>query len=93
MGGIKLREAGIPTPPIFGAGHSSTFRQQAPRGKPRAQIAATPPKLFHRVVLPQAVYDEIVADGAGLPGAEEIAQAEWVVIKTCSNRVLVNALF
>ncbi len=50
------------------------------------------PRLFHRVILPQAVFDEIVYDGAGLPGAAEIRQAPWIEIRTCQNMVLINLL-
>ncbi len=50
------------------------------------------PRLFHKVILPQAVFDEIVLDGAGLPGAEEIRQATWVEIKACQNTALISLL-
>lgn len=50
------------------------------------------PRLFHKVILPQTVFDEIVHDGAGLPGAEEIRQANWVEIRTCQNTALISLL-
>jgi predicted nucleic acid-binding protein len=34
--------------------------------------------LFGRILIPSAVYHEIVARGAGRPGAAEVAQAEWI---------------
>jgi predicted nucleic acid-binding protein len=34
--------------------------------------------LFGRVVIPSAVYDEVVINGAGRPGAAETAGAAWI---------------
>ncbi len=34
--------------------------------------------LYGRIVIPNAVYDEVVIQGAGLPGAAETAGAIWV---------------
>lgn len=50
------------------------------------------PLLFQKVVLPQAVFDEIVHAGDGLPGAESIRRAEWVEVRQCQNRSLVKTL-
>ena len=38
-------------------------------------------KLYGTVVVPQAVYEEIVIEGAGQAGATEVAQADWIEIK------------
>src|SRR5438876_11601349 len=36
------------------------------------------PHLFGEVLVPRAVYREVVEHGAGLPGSEELRQATWV---------------
>ena len=36
------------------------------------------PRLYTRVVVPGAVWDEVVVAGAGLPGSSELANAPWV---------------
>ena len=38
-------------------------------------------KLYGTVVIPQAVYEEIVIEGAGQAGTMEVAQADWIDIK------------
>jgi hypothetical protein len=50
------------------------------------------PKLYGRVIIPQAVYEEIVIEGAGQAGATEVAQADWIDIKQITNRPLVTSL-
>jgi hypothetical protein len=50
------------------------------------------PKLFGKVYLPFAVYEEIVVKGAGQPGAAEIQHASWVEIRTCNNPSLLQQL-
>lgn len=35
-------------------------------------------QIFSEVFIPEAVYDEVVIRGAGLPGAEEVASAAWI---------------
>lgn len=50
------------------------------------------PRLFNKVILPQAVFDEIVHDGAGLPGADEIRKAKWLEIMVCQDTALVSLL-
>ncbi|TEU10645.1 MAG: DUF3368 domain-containing protein [Anaerolineales bacterium] len=37
-------------------------------------------QMFDEVLVPTAVYDEVVIQGAGRPGAAEIAQADWLQI-------------
>lgn len=49
-------------------------------------------KLYGKVVVPQAVYTEIVIAGAGQIGAKEVAQAEWVESKQITNRPLATSL-
>jgi predicted nucleic acid-binding protein len=36
------------------------------------------PRIFSEVFIPDAVYDEVVTRGVGLPGAEEVAGAAWI---------------
>jgi len=50
------------------------------------------PKLYGRVIIPQAVYEEIVIEGAEQAGATEAAQADWIDIKQIPNRLLVTSL-
>lgn len=35
-------------------------------------------QIFSEVLIPKAVYDEVVTRGAGLPGAGEVANAGWI---------------
>ncbi len=39
------------------------------------------PKLFSGIYLSEQVYAEVVVAGAGLPGASEVAKAEWIEVK------------
>lgn len=50
------------------------------------------PEIYRQVVIPQAVYHEIVVEGAGEPGAAEIQSADWVLVKTCSPSLLLEQL-
>lgn len=36
------------------------------------------PTLFRSVHVPRQVFDEVVVDGAGLPGSEQLAEAGWI---------------
>jgi predicted nucleic acid-binding protein len=42
------------------------------------------PKIYGQVIIPLTVFNEIVVEGIGEPGASEIQTADWVLIKTCS---------
>ena len=35
-------------------------------------------KIYPEVTIPEAVYDEVVTRGTGLPGAAEVARAAWI---------------
>lgn len=48
--------------------------------------------LFGRIVIPAAVYDEVVNQGAGRPGSREVAQAEWIVTEQVQDKLAVQAL-
>ena len=41
------------------------------------------PKIYGQVIIPQAVFNEIVVVGAGEPGADKIQSADWVTVKIC----------
>lgn len=49
-------------------------------------------RLYGTVVVPQAVYEEIVVEGVGQAGAVEVKQASWVEVKQITNRPLVTSL-
>jgi predicted nucleic acid-binding protein len=38
-------------------------------------------KLYDEVVVPRVVYDEVVLAGAGLSGAQEVAEASWLRVE------------
>lgn len=49
--------------------------------------------LFKKVIIPKAVYEEIVVKGRGRSGTEELKdQPDWLVMKTVRNRDAVNLL-
>jgi predicted nucleic acid-binding protein len=50
------------------------------------------PELFGQVIIPEKVFDEVVIQGADMPGAEEVRKVAWIVVMVCSNRSLVQSL-
>jgi len=50
------------------------------------------PLLFGKVVIPRNVFDEVVVEGVGLPGARDIGQAEWVEVMQCQDQLLYQSL-
>ena len=50
------------------------------------------PKIFNEIVIPQAVYDEIVLKGSNRAGADEIKHAAWIKIKHHTNETLYTEL-
>ncbi len=50
------------------------------------------PRLYQGVIVPPAVWQEVVEKGAGKPGAHEIAAAIWLQVKEPENRLLIHAL-
>lgn len=40
------------------------------------------PRLYGEVIVPMAVWQEVVADGADKPGAEEVKTAVWLQVKS-----------
>ena len=49
-------------------------------------------KLYGEIIVPEAVWQEVVVNGVGQPGAEEINTADWVKRTLVKNRNLVQAL-
>jgi predicted nucleic acid-binding protein len=49
-------------------------------------------ELYDKVIIPQAVYDEIVIEGAGQAGAEEIDELDWIEVKKVTNRPMITSL-
>lgn len=49
-------------------------------------------QLYNDILIPEAVWREVVEEGADQPGAEAVTSASWVVQRTVTNRPLVQAL-
>jgi len=49
-------------------------------------------QLYGRVVIPQAVYDEIVETGAQQPGAVQVRTSDWIETRQVSDRRLAAEL-
>lgn len=49
-------------------------------------------ELFDRIVVPQAVYDELVTTAQNRPGAAEIRQAHWIGVRKVSERTSIDYL-
>jgi hypothetical protein len=49
-------------------------------------------RLYSGLVIPQAVWREVVVEGAGQPGADEVDAASWIEAKEVTNEHLVRAL-
>jgi len=49
-------------------------------------------KLYHELIIPEAVWQEIVVDGVGQPGAEEVKVAKWIKTRPVTNKHLIRAL-
>ncbi|SHE91391.1 Predicted nucleic acid-binding protein, contains PIN domain [Desulforamulus putei DSM 12395] len=50
------------------------------------------PAIFGRIFIPEAVYNEVVENGAGLPGAEEVRNADFIRVLKVENQLAVNIL-
>lgn len=48
--------------------------------------------VYGEVRIPEAVRREVVEEGAGQPGAQEVQAAEWIKTQTITNEPLVQAL-
>lgn len=49
-------------------------------------------RLYGEVVIPQAVYHEIVVLGAGQPGAAKVSALDWIETHQVTNRAMVASL-
>lgn len=49
-------------------------------------------ELFGVLIVPDAVWQEVVVEGAGQPGADEIGSADWIQRQPVMNMQLVQAL-
>ena len=49
-------------------------------------------KLYHKIIIPEAVYREIVVTGAGQPGSKEVLKLDWITTQKVSNKSLAKAL-
>ncbi len=49
-------------------------------------------QLYEEIHIPEAVWCEVVVDGVGQPGADEVNEAVWIKRRGVSNRQLVLAL-
>ena len=47
---------------------------------------------FSEIVIPQAVWREVVVDGFGKPGAKEVERARWIKVQDVKDRNLVTSL-
>ena len=50
------------------------------------------PKLYGGLIVPEAVWQELVVQGEGHPGAESLRAADWIETRVVANRPLVRAL-
>lgn len=49
-------------------------------------------QLYSAIIIPEAVWHEVVVGGADQPGAEAVSSASWIVRRTVMNRPLVHGL-
>ena len=49
-------------------------------------------QLYGTMLLPEAVWQEVVVDGAGQPGAAEVSAADWIHTRGIANPLLAQAL-
>jgi len=47
---------------------------------------------FSEILVPQAVWQEVVFEGMGKPGAKEVEQTEWIKVKDIKDKLLVTSL-
>lgn len=49
-------------------------------------------QLYGELFIPEAVWQEVVTDGVGQPGAMEVEVATWINVQSVTNPLLVRAL-
>ena len=47
---------------------------------------------FSEIVVPKAVWQEVVVDGKGKPGAKEVGESSWIKMKNIKDKLLVRSL-
>ncbi len=47
--------------------------------------------LFENIIIPKAVYVEVVVQGKGRTGAEEVKNAKWIKVENAKNKLAVKA--
>ena len=47
---------------------------------------------FGQIAIPNTVYDEVVVNGGILYGAEEVAEADWIIVEAAGNSLAVESL-
>ena len=45
---------------------------------------------FSEIVVPKAVWQEVVVDGKGKPGAKEVGKSSWIKMKNIKDKLLVE---
>jgi len=48
--------------------------------------------IFGTIIVPSAVYNEVVLEGAGRPGVKEVANAPWIIKRDVQNLLAVSLL-
>ena len=48
--------------------------------------------LFDNIIIPCAVYNEVVLEGAGRPGVKEVKFASWIIKTEVTNKLAVSLL-
>ena len=49
-------------------------------------------QLYGELSIPEAVWHEVVVQGSGQPGADEVKAATWITMQAVTNQALVRAL-
>lgn len=49
-------------------------------------------KIFENILIPEAVYHEVVIKGKGRPGVEEVENSDWIEQRKIMNTLAVKAL-
>jgi len=49
-------------------------------------------ELYGQIIIPEAVWHEVVVEGSGQPGSEEVKVADWIKTQAAVNRNLKRAL-
>ncbi|MCX7841299.1 MAG: DUF3368 domain-containing protein, partial [Anaerolineae bacterium] len=49
-------------------------------------------QLYGELIIPQAVWQEVVLDGVGQPGAEQVKTSDWIKVRSIKDERLAQAL-